>query len=208
MPYAADCLSALRRMETGADFFAELARTRPEVSPLARGYTGFFLSKAGYVERALDEFEAALAEEPIGEVYRWLGKLRIKIGERSAGIEAFRRGLEIEPDDIEMMYLLGNALRLEGRLDEAEALLQRVLDERLDHGSAWVKLGRVRQARGETEKARSAFIRAIDVDADNIEARFMLAREALYERRRDDFDRLLEEIRAIEATLGRGPRED
>jgi apolipoprotein N-acyltransferase len=208
MPLAADCFDALRRMETGAEFFAEIARTRPEAAPLARGYTGFFLSKAGYVDRALAEFEAALAEQPIGDVYRWLGKLRIKIGDRAAGIEALRRGLELEPDDAEMMFVLGNALRLEGHPDEAEALLLRVLDVRLDHGSAWVKLGLIRQSRGDVDRARSAFLRAIDVDPDNVEARFMLAREALYERRLDEFDRLLAEIQSIEATLGRGPRDD
>ncbi len=208
IPYIAEGFRQLQQMEVGAEFFLALARRHPTMEGLASGYAGFFLEKAGYLEQAVERFRRSLELEPTAEVYRWLGKLELRMGERDRAIETLRTGLDLAPDDVEIRALLGKALRRAGALDEARSLLLEVIAARLDHGSAWVDLGRIRMAEGDERGAVTAFRRAIEVVPDNIEARFMLARRALREGRMEDADRLLEEIRQIESTLGRGPRED
>lgn len=208
VPYLAESLRALKQMEVGSEFFERLATRRPEVEGLALGYGGFFMEKAGYLGRAIKSLRRAVELEPEPRFYRWLGKLELRMGEPETAIETLRAGAALAPQDADLEALLGKALRREGRLEEAREALQQALSLRLDHGAAWVDLGRVRMEQGDEGGAVTAFRRAIEVDPDNIEARFMLARRALREQRVEDAERLLAEIRQIEATLGRGPRED
>jgi tetratricopeptide (TPR) repeat protein len=199
IPYAADGFKTLGQVEAAADFFGEVAARHPEVAGPARAYRGYFLEQAGALAEALSELEAAVEAEPTPQACRWLGALRLKTGDRAGGVRALRQGLELDARDVSAMFLLARALRVDGRGDEAEELLRELLSIRLDHGGAWVQLGLIRQERGDAEAARTAFVRAIEVDERNIEARFLLARAALRERRTGEFERLLEEIHRIES---------
>jgi len=50
-----------------------------------------------------------------------LGESRLKNGDSAGAIEAFRKGLEFEPHDGPLLSLLGNELRIIGKVDEAIA---------------------------------------------------------------------------------------
>jgi apolipoprotein N-acyltransferase len=208
MPYIAQCLLTLEQMETGVEFFGRVAEQHPGTADRAGSFKGLFLEKSGYLTEAVEEFERSLEATPSAEVYRWLGKLQLRMGDRTAAIRSLETGLELDPEESDIRFVLAKALRLEGRTEEARSHLETLLQTRLDHGGAWVNLGRIREAEGDDQGALAAYRRALEVDDDNILARFMLARRALREGRLDDADRLLQEIRAIEATLGRGPREE
>ena len=88
------------------------------------------------------------------------------------------------------------------RLDEAKTVLDRLLARDPGHAKAWATLGRIYRDRGETASAQGALRQAIEADTESIEARFILAKIALRDGDRRTFDRLLEEIQAIEAGLG------
>jgi apolipoprotein N-acyltransferase len=207
LPHLAECLRTLEQMETGVEFFERVIERHPEIAGEARAYKGFFLEKSGYLAEAVDSFRESAATAPSPDVYRWLGKLLLRMGDRTGAIETLQAGLALAPDDADTRYVLAKALRLDGRQEEAREHLETLLAARLDHGGAWVNLGRIREADGDDQGAVAAYRRAIEVDDDNILARFMLARRALRADRLDEAAELLEQIRAIEATLGRGPAE-
>ncbi len=208
LPYLADCFNARQQMERGADFFQRVAERHPPLAARATDYRGFFLERAGYFEEAVEHYARALQAPPGPLCSQWRGKLLERIGRPREAVETLRAGLAVAPDDAQLHFLLGRTLRLSGRLNEARAELERAVELDPGHGFAWVNLGQIRAAQGEPEQALAAWNRALEADPDNIEARFMLAKRALREERLAEVEEQLREIRRIEATLGRGPRED
>jgi len=201
LPYAADCFNATGRIEAGVVFFGEIVEAQPTLVGPAEGYRAFFLDRAGYLGAAAEAYRRSLEAAPKPEIWLRLGRLQSRLGQNEQAAISFERA--------NARFQYGRSLRRNGNLEEAERQLEAVVaGDRRDQGPAWVDLGRIREQRGLEDQAVSAFRRAIEVDTDNIEARFMLARRAL--RRGDDaeLDRLIAEIQTIEATLGRGPRPD
>jgi apolipoprotein N-acyltransferase len=192
--------------EDGADFFQAVAARYPELEAEARSHRGYLLNKALYVDEAEAEYRASLAVAPSARVCGLLGGLLDRSGRTGEAIEMYRRAVQLDPGDVRLRYLLGRTLRAGGKIDEARSLLESVVVTDTRHAQAWVHLGRIYLDSGETAAAKAAFRSAAAADPGNLEGRLMLARLALREGRREAAMRWLQEIQAIEATLGRGPR--
>lgn len=75
-----------------------------------------------------------------------------------------RQALALAPDDVLVMAGIGAVLRKEGRLEEALALLDRVVAAEPRHTSAWLERGYVLDALRSAEGARDSYVRALALD--------------------------------------------
>jgi len=196
------------RSEAGVGFFAAVAERYPTLRAEALARRGRMLEDSLRLPEALHDYRLAVEEVPAAWIYARLGTVLMRLDRRDEAIEAFAEGLAHEPDDTRLRYLMGRALRIDGRLEEARRTLESLLVDDPEHAAGWTNLGRVYLEQGEIESGRSALERALAIDPANIEARFQLFKLAL---RADDLPaarRWAHEIEQVEAGQGRtGHRE-
>ncbi|MEM6794090.1 MAG: tetratricopeptide repeat protein [Acidobacteriota bacterium] len=107
------------------------------------------------------------------------GNQALVAGRLEVAESLFRRGIETDPDHIELRLNLANALIQAGRLGDA-ALELRAAVERAPEGStararAHHDLGTVMRAQGDNEDAVAEFKSAVALEPDYLEAHFNLA---------------------------------
>jgi Flp pilus assembly protein TadD len=91
-----------------------------------------------------------------------LGNAEMRLGRRAAAEEAFRKALELEPDDPDTLNNLAWLLYEEKRVDEAEPLARKaVLTAAPDPWMRLDTLARILAARGECDEARKTFGQAL-----------------------------------------------
>jgi tetratricopeptide (TPR) repeat protein len=160
---------------------AKLSPDNPE--PLLA--LGEFHRRGGNVEKALDSFNRALAIDPQNEGGRLrkaelLREMGEKDPERAKEARALlAQVLEENPGSVRAIFSEGKFLLMDGNNEEAAARLRRVIDEQ-PRSNAHLLLGVAYVRMGQLDLARSEFLRATQLDADNVLARVQLA--AIYQR--------------------------
>ncbi len=94
------------------------------------------------------------------------GRSLTQSGDHAAGMAKYRQALEIDPADPSALAELGWAAFLAGELDEARehtARALRLADDAKQQGMLHYNLGRVAEARGETEAAVDAYVRSLQL---------------------------------------------
>jgi len=95
--------------------------------------------------------------------YRGLAEIELKAGRLDEAEVAFRRALEIRPDDRELYEFLGTLYFRAGRLDEAEALFRDSIRVAPDSAQGYRNLAGIHIARGELEEASKVLARALKI---------------------------------------------
>ncbi|MEE9166475.1 MAG: tetratricopeptide repeat protein [Candidatus Neomarinimicrobiota bacterium] len=91
-------------------------------------------AKQAYLQAIAADSSYATAYFRLSEVYKDEGELEL-------ALEYSRRGLGLDPDNLNYRYMLGSLLLLEGQLEEAEDHLQQVVRNRAWHYWAHYNLG-------------------------------------------------------------------
>lgn len=198
------CYEKTGSAEEAVDVFHRIAELYPSQAGRSIGLEAYFARKAGEVVRACDLYRRSLEIEPSSVVYARLANALVRLDRTNEAIVVLREGQVFDPADSQIRYLLGRYLRVAGELEEAQGVLETLLEDHPDHGSAWANLGRVRTLRGDVDGGQVAFRHAIRFDPANIEARFMLARQAFREGDHDQVRAIIRQIEAVEKGLGRG----
>lgn len=154
----------------------------------------------GQLRDATDRYQQLRAKNPRNAtIPHRLGIIESKAGNHDAANAHFRKSLELDPHNPEVLADWGYSLFLQGKLDEAEQTLRLGLDESpndprlinnmalvLGHAgnfeeslalfrqvsgeaSAWVNLGYVYSSLGNGEKATECFSKALSID-DQLES--------------------------------------
>lgn len=199
MPYLAASYENSKDDDRAVMMFAQIAERYPALEAEALANQGVFLNRALEVREAITAYQRSLSLDPTPEVYGRLGTIFMRTEKVDDALAMFREGSAAFPDDAKLRHLLGRALRIRRDYEAARAVLEELIAADPKHGSAWVNLGRVRWRQGDPEGAAEAFRTALRVEPANIEARFMLARQALQRGDLDEVDRMIREIRRIEA---------
>ena len=130
-------------------------------------------------DEALAQLDAILAEQPDNSGIRGRkGELLLAIERYAEAEELLRRLAEDEPDNAMARMSLSKALASQGRWDEAIAVLDEVADSDADaavRASALAARGAARTRQGRIDEAIADLRRAIEVRADQTQARFQLA---------------------------------
>lgn len=96
-----------------------------------------------------------------------VGHRLMEAGEYELALDAYTRAAGQQGLNVDTLSALGSAnLRL-GRLNQAEALLRRAVEEDADYAPAWNNLGVVLMELGRTSEAAESFRRAFATDNGN-----------------------------------------
>lgn len=103
------------------------------------------------------------------------GDLLVSWGDLKGGIRAYRQGLRIRPEDINLKNSLGVCLAASGRKTSARELFEQVLDVEPDDFMALYNLAGIYQGMGRLDKAEVIIARALKVAPDDEAANLRLA---------------------------------
>jgi len=113
----------------------------------------------GMVERLDDRLE----DHPDDlDGWKRLARAYTVLGEHDEARKALKKAVELSPRDVDLLARYARALQRTGRTGEAIAVSRRMLDAAPDHPQALWFVAMDAAARGEREKARRLFDRALD----------------------------------------------
>jgi lipoprotein NlpI len=163
-------------------FFEEFAH-RPFYLDSARAVLGRMPSGEALKQRVrlafLAEDSADLVRlgsgmDPQKESDAWtayrVGEGFLGLGDAAAAVRWLERATSLGPDHLRFLDKLGTSYMAEGRLGEAEAAFQRVLERDPTFATAWNNRGFLRVNLGDFEAAEADFREAISLDPDLPEA--------------------------------------
>ena len=113
-------------------------------------------------------YERILAERPDdATALHFAGVLAFGRHERELGIGLIGRALDVDPDYVDARNNLGNMLKLENRLEEAETHYRRALELAPEAIDPMINLGVLARARGDFDEAERRYRRVIALAPDN-----------------------------------------
>ena len=112
-------------------------------------------------------------ESPISYEHRGVQALRNQ--DLPGAAAAFRRGLELDPDDATLRYWLGATLYASGQVQAAETEFLNVVRQASDHAKAHFSLGAIYDATGRRDAAIEQYAAAVRFDPTMIDGRVRLA---------------------------------
>lgn len=128
--------------------------------PEARYVLGAALAAHQEFAAARSELARALELDPtMVDASQVLAQVHHRLGEHEYAVDAGRRYQRMRPDDLKMSLLVAQSLVNLGKLDEAQAELDRVPAEKLNAEVRYA-LGRIAFGKGETTRAREYFVEA------------------------------------------------
>jgi tetratricopeptide (TPR) repeat protein len=179
-----------RDFKSAADFFRQGVAITVGTVPLGRSLRhklGTALFMSGDLPGAIEWFREAVRlapgtgrDEAAAKAHYSLGVLMASAGLGPRAIEHLRSAVSYNPNYVEALQALGDALRREGRVNQSLEPYQEALranprfpDARLGYGLALVRLGRYTEARAWFEEAVAS--RPDQVDLKHILARLLVA---------------------------------
>lgn len=152
-----------------------LARLGKELAAVHRVAAEAYISQAMY-EEALVHLEAATTFAPHEvEYHNQLGVVRYFQEDDAGAIDAFRRVVELAPDNHDARFNLGMVLYGKGLHTEAEEAFRTALDRDPNHAETWNNRGVCLFELGRLLDARACFEQALQLEPDNEDARANLA---------------------------------
>ena len=154
----------------------------------------------GYARLAREEYAWARQSFELGlvldgnheDALAGLGETLLKLGQREAALERFRRILELGyEDDLDLVLQVGRALFREELMEEAREFFETAVRENPELAEAQACLGYALHRLGEDELAITHLERALDLDDEHSEARIYLA-NILYDR--GEYERALRHL--------------
>ncbi|OEJ66740.1 tetratricopeptide repeat-containing sulfotransferase family protein [Magnetovibrio blakemorei] len=157
-------------LKQAAQRYKTVLKSAPH-QPDALMLMGILRYELGAYEQAVKYLSAATKVTPNnGAAHYNLGLAQQARGHFSDALKAFTEALRLTPSDANAAYGAGAALVRLGQYGEAIARLTRVEPSMLDNPGVYGCLGTAFQAQGNLGAAKTAFLRALELDADNIEA--------------------------------------
>ena len=190
--------------ESAVAFFDRVVGVYPALATEARPYRAYFLDRAGETRAALAEYETSIKEAPNARTFALLGDLRTRIGDAGEALAAYREAARLAPDDPRIQGLVARALYDTGQNAAAEEAVGRALALRPDDPQALTLRGKLDVAAGRFDAAAESLRRAAATSPDLLECRYELSRLAWRAGNKDEAREWLGQMRAVEATLGRG----
>ncbi|HET9640491.1 MAG TPA: sulfotransferase [Allosphingosinicella sp.] len=121
----------------------------------------------GDIARAATVAEIALAAgESDPMVLNLAAWRREEAGDYAGAHRLLMRALELAPGDVMVLGAIGAVLRKEHRLDEALAVLDRVVAAEPSHSAAWLERGYTLEALRSEPEAVESYSRALEIDPD------------------------------------------
>ena len=131
-------------------------------------------------ERVVSTLTPLALESPESdELFALLGKAQLDLLDFAAAEESLKKSLRERPDQAGRLVQLGDAVRSQGRLEEALALYTRAVDAEPNHGQAHSRLGFAHGQAGRFDLALHHFRRFVELDPTSPNAQTNLANALL-----------------------------
>ena len=169
------------RYDEAVAAFERFAAANPEVYGIRLAIATALLKK-GDLDRAEAEFRGVLDKTSLtGEAaakdkvlasraLSGLGELALKRGDFAAAQDAFRRVLDLSPEDAAAAYNVGEILFSNQKTDEAIPYFELAVKIRPDWPKAYNRLGLVYLNKGDFDKALESLRKFVELDPQNPEA--------------------------------------
>jgi len=131
-----------------------------------------------------------------------MGMIRLQLGDYDATIEYLSKTIEIMPSHADGHYILGDAFRKKGLLEQAIVSYQTAIHCRPDFSDAYCSMGNTYEEQHKFEEAASCYRNAIKINPNHLYAHARLG-FALYNTRNLD-----EAIESLEVALKCNPQYD
>jgi tetratricopeptide (TPR) repeat protein len=146
---------------------------------------------------ALKTLEALTRLYPENAEYAYLeGLAQLQLAESDAAVAAFRRSLELDPDQVLPLFAIGLSFRDQKRFSEAKEVLTESLGLMPTHADSLVVLAEVEEGLGELESAEEHLERAIELGGESPKALYVLGKiryaQGRYEEARDALELSIE----------------
>jgi len=161
-------LSPARRIE----LMQEAVRLDPS-NPLLYYSLGAQLEKSGRYDEAMKLYRAALQQgidKGHGRLHSRLGDLLVHAGRKAEAIPEYEQSVLMNPADVDTQANLATAYLEQGRLADAERILNGILAIEPSNAAAQNQLGVLAIQRQDGTAARAHFEKAVELDPDLVEA--------------------------------------
>lgn len=126
---------------------------------------GLVLDADGRVDDAAESFAAAVIMKPdLASSWHNLGNARLKVGETGEALHCLLKALNLDPINAELRLDIGRALVAAEQLDDAVGAIKLAIAVKPDSADAFEALGVVEDRRGNTDAARAAYRRYLELD--------------------------------------------
>jgi len=158
--------AAQRAVDRGEDLGQEASPRIQEVFTAALGH-----HQAGRLNEAERLYQQILQADPHhADALHFLGVLAHQIGRHDMAVDLIGRAIAQNGRVPAFHNNLGNALKAQGKLQEAAASYSEALSHKPDHVGALFNLGLVLQMQGHLEEAAASYRRALSHKPDHVEA--------------------------------------
>lgn len=158
----------------------------------------------GRVDESRERIAAALAESPENAALVHLsGLAALLAGDGAEAERKLRRAIELDPNQLRFYETLARYFQATGRTEDMVGTYQEAVAARPDSAPLHLIVGTLHELRGEPEKARQAYERAIELDPELAPAKNNLA--YLLAERGENLDRALDLAQEAKAMLPDNP---
>jgi tetratricopeptide (TPR) repeat protein len=126
-----------------------------------------------------------------------LGEALLQLGRLQEAAEAFSAAIAVDAGHVPAQIGFARLLAAEGKLDEANQLIERIIDAHPDQAEVFALMSDLRLAQGDPAGSRHALERALRADPAYLPARYALITMLIDDRR---FEAAAEQIEAARAS--------
>ena len=131
------------------------------------------LFNAGDYKNVIQKCLRLLKKNPkYTNLYNIIGISYQKKGMNSEARKSFLKGLEADPDSLDLTLNLGNILKYENAYEEAEKCYKKILNNNPKHLMAILNYGNLKNVTNQFEDSLSLYNRALEIDHNNFSIHF------------------------------------
>jgi tetratricopeptide (TPR) repeat protein len=166
-----DALIDLRDGDSAIAAFHEASRLTPSAfSELDWNLRGDRCYSYADYETARRLYEHGLRLRPNADGWRGLGLVSVASGRVDEAVKAYKRGLDLEPEHVDLLNRLGVAYLDQGQSLAALDIFQRLVVLAPELPSSWSNLALASRESGKIQAAHDAYLKVVEMTPDDADA--------------------------------------